>query len=101
MWIHLANIADFDHREILGVVHGNQQIAIFRLGELIYATDNICSHQYARLSDGYIVDNCVECPLHQGLFEVSTGKAQGGIVKKDIRTFQTRLDGNQIFVLVE
>ena len=63
-----------------------------------YATDDICTHAYASLSEGYIEDGCVECPLHAGLFDIKTGKAQGVPVTEDIKTYPVRVEGENIYI---
>ena len=73
-------------------------IAVVRMGDEYFALANICTHQYALLTDGFIEDGCIECPLHQGLFDVRTGQAQGAPVTKDLKTFATRIDNGQLWV---
>ena len=40
-----------------------------------YAIDNICTHDNGPLGEGTLFDNCIECPRHGALFDVTTGKA--------------------------
>jgi 3-phenylpropionate/trans-cinnamate dioxygenase ferredoxin subunit len=68
------------------------------IGGELYATDNICTHAYACLSDGYLEDGIIECPLHAGRFEVKTGKALGAPVTKDIELFSVKLEGDDVLV---
>ncbi len=97
-WTDVADIAILDGQEIVGVRHGDQDIALYRLEGEIYATHNICTHQFAFLSEGYVVDGCIECPLHQGMFDIRTGKAQGGVVKTDLRCYPVRVEGSRVLV---
>ena len=48
-------------------------IAVFRMGEEIFALHDLCTHGHARLSEGFVENGCVECPLHQGLVDIRTG----------------------------
>ena len=79
---------------------GDREIAVWKMGGQFYATDDICTHAYASLADGYVEDGCVECPLHAGRFEIATGKAQGAPVFVDIKTYPVRIEGDEIFVEV-
>lgn len=94
----VAKTTDIPVDEAKRVIIGEQQIAIFNLDGEFYATDDVCTHAYASLSEGYIEDGCVECPLHAGLFDIRTGKAQGVPVTEDIRTFPVRVEGEDIYV---
>ena len=40
-----------------------------------YATQDLCTHEHAYLSDGVVVDCVVECPFHQGRFDIRDGKS--------------------------
>jgi anthranilate 1,2-dioxygenase ferredoxin subunit len=47
--------------------------AVFKVGELYFVTADQCTHGPGFLSEGY-VDGCeVECPFHQGRFDLRTG----------------------------
>ncbi len=55
---------------------GDREIALYHLpGGEFRATDNVCTHEYAQLSDGWLENGCIECPLHAAQFDVKTGKA--------------------------
>jgi nitrite reductase/ring-hydroxylating ferredoxin subunit len=97
----MADVGDLDGQEVIGVRQEGHDIAIYRLGPDYFATHNTCTHQFAHLSEGYVVDECIECPLHQGLFDIRTGKAQGGLVKTDLRTYPVRIEGDRIMVLFD
>ncbi|MGN5477172.1 Rieske 2Fe-2S domain-containing protein [Cupriavidus basilensis] len=47
----------------------------YRSDDQYFVTDNVCTHRYALLSDGYLEDGCIECPLHQARFDIRTGQA--------------------------
>lgn len=79
---------------------GDREIAVWKMGGKFYATDDICTHAYASLADGYVEDGCVECPLHAGRFEIATGKAMGAPVFTDLKTYALRIEGDDIIVEV-
>lgn len=98
-WVRVASVADVDDEEVLQVKVGDRLLAIYNLGGRFHATSDVCTHEYACLSDGFVVDGKIECPLHQGLFDILTGKAQGAPVEEDLEVFETRVEGDDIFVL--
>lgn len=102
-WIPTVQVSQFQERqvEVLGFSHGELGIAIYQLDGEFFATQDVCTHQYALLSGGEVYDGCIECPIHQAMFNVRTGKAQGGIAKIDLKTYPTRVDGDIVLVLVE
>ena len=85
-------------RNIYKFVHRNKQIAIYRLHDGIYATDNVCSHEYSELSDGMIVDDNVYCPKHGSRFNIRTGAVIDLPATRPIRTFETKVEDGYIYV---
>ena len=84
---------------VVGSVAGGVPVALFRIGTQVFALHDECSHGMARLSDGYVEDGCVECPLHQGLVDIRTGAARSAPISIPVRSYPARLrDG---FVEVE
>ncbi len=65
-----ANLDDLNADEPYAATIENEQIALYLVDGEVYATHNVCTHQFALLSDGFLEDECIECPLHQGKFEV-------------------------------
>ena len=96
----VAKTTEIPEDEAKRVVIGDIQIAIFNLAGAFYATDDVCTHAYASLSEGYVEDGCVECPLHAGLFDIKTGKALSLPVVEDIKTYPVRTEGENIYVEV-
>jgi 3-phenylpropionate/trans-cinnamate dioxygenase ferredoxin subunit len=94
----VAKTTEIPENEAKRVILGDNQIALFNLEGEFYATDDICTHAYASLSEGYVEDGCVECPLHAGLFDIKTGKAMGVPVTVDIKTFPVRVEGEDIYI---
>ena len=99
-WVHVADLADLEGKNVIGVVHEGLKLAIFRLEDEYYATSNVCTHASALLSEGEVVECYVECPAHFGLFDIRTGEAQGAPVSRNLRTYPVKVDGSSLLVLV-
>ncbi len=95
----LGAAADLAVGDIREVQAGERVLAVYRLGEDDYAvTDGICTHGKARLAEGMIVDgSCIECPKHNGRFDIRTGEPVRRPVKEPIATHQVEIiDGRVI-----
>jgi len=79
-------------------VHG-REIAIYNVDGQYYATDDVCTHAYARLSLGFLERHEIECPLHFGRFDIRTGKGLCAPIESDLRTYKVRVEGNNIQIL--
>jgi MocE subfamily Rieske [2Fe-2S] domain protein len=98
---HLAgNAADFEDEDVEQFWVGELPLAIYRAKGQFYATQDVCTHEHAYLSDGVVVDCVVECPFHQGRFDVRTGGALGAPVIVPLKTFPVRIVNGRIYVCV-
>ncbi|SBS27692.1 Naphthalene 1,2-dioxygenase/salicylate 5-hydroxylase systems, ferredoxin component [Marinomonas aquimarina] len=97
-WIEIINIDDIPEDDVIGVNVSGQNIALYKVDGEVFATDNLCTHGHALLSDGFLEDGEIECPLHQGRFCVKSGKAMSEPLTEDIKTYATRTEGNQVFL---
>jgi len=95
-WKTIANASDVGDDQALAFEHNGAKLALFRSAEAFHVTDNVCTHQYALLSHGWIEDGCVECPLHQGVFDLATGQAKCAPATQPIRVYPVRLRGDDI-----
>jgi 3-phenylpropionate/trans-cinnamate dioxygenase ferredoxin subunit len=50
-------------------------VAVFRLEDGFFATDDTCTHALSSLAEGYIEDGTVECEFHFAKFDIRTGRA--------------------------
>lgn len=94
----VATTGDVAEGEGLQVMIGRNEIAIFNVEGEFFATDDICSHAYASMSDGYIDGDQVECPLHGACFNIKTGKALTPPATEDLKTYALKIEGDKIFV---
>lgn len=97
-WIRIASTGQLQDDEAMPVVVGAARIALYRSEGEYFATENVCTHAFALLSDGFLEDGCIECPLHQARFDIRTGKALCAPATQDVRTYPLRVDGEDILV---
>lgn len=96
MWIKVATLPDVPDGEGYDAEVGGRHIALFNVNGTIHACEGICTHAHAFLADGYLDGEEIECPLHAGKFNVRTGKALCGPVKKDIAVYPVKMAGEDI-----
>ncbi|MGH7879838.1 MAG: bifunctional 3-phenylpropionate/cinnamic acid dioxygenase ferredoxin subunit [Candidatus Binataceae bacterium] len=78
-------------------------IAIYRLNDGFYATEDNCSHAQASLAAGDIdLEECtVECPYHASLFDIRTGRALSLPAIRPVKTYAVKVEGDQVFLETE
>jgi naphthalene 1,2-dioxygenase ferredoxin component len=100
-WIDAAALDDVPDGDVIGVGVEGRELALCRVDGEVYATDNICTHEHARLCEGFLDGHELECPLHQGKFDVRTGKAMCAPVTEGIRIYPVRIEDGKVLVAVD
>ena len=95
-WIDVAAAEAVAEDEVFAVDAQGLPVALFRVQGQVYALHDLCSHGFARLSDGYVEDDCVECPLHQGLVDIRTGAPRAAPISTPIRSIPARQSNGRI-----
>jgi nitrite reductase/ring-hydroxylating ferredoxin subunit len=100
-WHDVGEPDDFPDGAVWPVIAAGTPVAVFRQGEALHALHDLCTHGNARLSDGYVENGCIECPLHQGLFDIRTGETRGGPVTQAVRSFPVQVRAGRVEVGIE
>jgi 3-phenylpropionate/trans-cinnamate dioxygenase ferredoxin subunit len=77
---------------------GGTTVAVFRVGDDVYAIADRCSHAEASLCEGEVFDGEVECPRHGAVFDVTSGKALTLPATQPVATFHTEVRDGEVFV---
>ncbi len=99
-WHPAGKASDFEDEDVEQIWVGDLAIAVYRAQGQFFATQDVCTHEHAYLSDGVVVDCVVECPFHQGRFDIRTGRALGAPVVVPLKTFAVKVVGDEIYVRV-
>jgi nitrite reductase/ring-hydroxylating ferredoxin subunit len=73
-------------------------IAVFNVEGSYFAISDVCTHEWARLSDGELDGKTVICPLHGACFSLITGEALSLPAIEPVETFVVTLQGDDIYV---
>ena len=84
--------------DVTAVKVGDKELALYEVDGEVYASDNRCTHGDALLSDGFLEGNQIECPFHQGRFDVRTGSPTCAPVTEALKTYPIKVEGGQVFL---
>lgn len=99
--VRVAGVADIPPGEMQAVEVSGRKLVLFHLEDgTWHATDNICTHAFALLTDGWLEGDVIECPLHAGRFNVCTGKALSPPAEEDLRAYPVRVEGDAVLLEV-
>ena len=100
-WVDALSTDELPTDDVIGVIVGGRDIALYTVGDAVYATDNTCTHGQARLCEGFLEGHEIECPLHQGRFDVRTGQPTCAPVTEAIRSYPVRIEGGRVFLALD
>lgn len=96
-WIDIGHIDDIPLRGARIVKTPVGCLGLFRTGEAeVFAASNTCPHKGGPLSEGIVHGQKVTCPLHNWVFDLNTGEAQGEDAR--IEVYPVRLEGARILL---
>jgi naphthalene 1,2-dioxygenase system ferredoxin subunit len=97
-WTSVARKSEIAPGTIVGVKIDDRDIAVYNVGGDIYASENVCTHAHAYMSDGWLEGDVLECPLHGGRFEAKTGRGLGAPIICDLKLYPVKVEGDEIQV---
>ncbi len=98
-WHDVAEAASLPDGDIVAAFVEGREIGLVRLGEALHAIDATCTHGNASLCGGFVEpDGSIECPLHQGRFDVASGRALCEPLTQDLIVHEVRVEGGRLLV---
>ncbi|MCP5082408.1 MAG: Rieske 2Fe-2S domain-containing protein [Alphaproteobacteria bacterium] len=97
-WIKACAADEIDDEDLIRWDYDGQTFALFNTPRGFFATDGLCTHEDQHLEDGIVIGQVIECPLHQGRFDIASGKALSAPVCVDLKTYPVKLEAGCVFV---
>lgn len=95
-WYPTITPADLEPDKVASAQAGDIWVALYEAEGDFYATSVICTHGQASLADGYLEGFEIECPLHQGMFDIRTGEPTAAPCTVPVKTYPVRLNDDGI-----
>jgi Na+-transporting NADH:ubiquinone oxidoreductase subunit F len=87
-WIDACAAADLGRSEVIRFDQENKTFALYRDDEdCLYATDGVCTHGNTHLADGLVVGKMIECPKHNGRFNLIDGSPARTPICRGLATY--------------
>ncbi|TAL98525.1 MAG: non-heme iron oxygenase ferredoxin subunit [Paraburkholderia sp.] len=97
-WHQVCACDDIDEEDVIEFRHDDQLYAIYHTPSGFYATAGLCTHETARLTEGLVFGEIIECPMHMGRFHIPTGAAKGAPVCVNLITHPVKVEDNKVFI---
>ena len=87
-WLEICAAADLGPADVIRFDHGKKTYALYRDADrILYATDGICTHGNTHLADGLVKGKIIECPKHNGRFNLTDGSPARPPVCRGLATY--------------
>lgn len=96
-WTDAIAFDDVDNDDVIRWDHGGRTYAIYRTEEdEVFASDGLCTHEQVHLAGGLLQGHLIECPKHNGRFDIRDGAPKRAPVCAALRTYPARVSGGRI-----
>ena len=99
-WRDLIAVADLEPGDVTPVMFEGRRLAVYDGRDGVTVSHARCTHGAADLCDGYFDGRRIECPLHQGLFDVATGAALAAPARVALRMVTSRIADGMVQVRI-
>lgn len=100
-WIDAAAEGEVPPDDVIGVAVAGRDIALYGAQGQVFATDNLCTHGHARLCDGFLEGHEIECPLHQGRFDVRSGQPTCAPITEAVRCYPVKIEAGRVWLALD
>ena len=99
-WIEVCALDDLDDEDVVRFDYAGQTYALYRYNDKVYTSQGLCTHERVHLADGLVMKHVIECPKHNGRFDIRDGKALGAPVCVNLKTYPAKVEGGRILIQI-
>jgi len=99
-FVEVAKVKDMKPGDVKVVFAKGKGYALYNVHGKFYATEEHCTHEEGPLGEGYLDGKVITCPWHGAMFDVTSGKVLEGPATRDIKTYETKIDGDKVLIKV-
>ncbi len=101
-WVNACAIDEIEDEDVMPFESEGKAYAIFRTADgEISAGDGYCTHERQMLCQGLVMGSVIECPKHNGRFDVRSGQALGAPVIVNLKMYPVKIENEHVYVDVE
>ena len=97
-FLFAAKISELSDPGRVTVELDDRLIVLLRVGNDVFALDDVCTHDGGPLGEGELEDHSIACPRHGAKFDIRTGKALTMPATKATVAHEVKIVGDDIMV---
>lgn len=97
--IEVCTLDQLPKGEVIRFDFNQKTYAVYRtVSNIFYASDGVCTHGNAHLGEGVIIGDMIECPKHNGRFNLKDGSPGRIPVCTAIKTYRVEQAEDKVFL---
>ncbi len=101
MRVNVGKLVDLPDGRGVRVEAAGHRVAVFRIGDSVYAIGDRCTHAEASLAEGELFDTEVECPRHGSAFGLTDGEPTSFPATKPVPVYEVVVEDDEVYVELE
>lgn len=94
----VCKVDDIEEDDMKEFQVDGKSIIIVRLNGHFFSLSAICTHEYSRLCEGELEDDCITCPLHFARFNIRTGMPIDPPATRPLEVFEIKVADQHVWV---
>ncbi len=101
VWHDVCGASDIEREDVRRYDIEGSTFAVYRAADgTFHATAGLCTHEGVHLADGIVIGDIIECAMHNGRFNIRTGKAMGAPACIDLERYDVKVEGGRVLIKV-
>ena len=101
MKVEIGQLETLPRERGIRVTVGETVVAMFRIGDEVFAVGDVCSHAEASLAEGEVYDKAVECPRHGSEFDLTTGEPLSLPATRPVPVYPVSVEDGTVYLTLE
>lgn len=99
--IKVCQLSDIPENDMRCIELSDRNVLVVRTQGKVFVTDEMCTHEDARLCDGNLSGTIVKCPLHGSRFDLISGKVLDDPADTDLVVYPVKLDRDAVYIEID
>ena len=99
--IKVCDLSEIPLKEMRCVALTDRNVLVAHTEDGVFVSDEMCTHEDARLCDGNLTGHLVKCPLHGSRFDLTTGAVLDDPAEENLITYPVTIESNTVYIALE
>jgi len=97
----VCELSEVPIKEMRCVSLEDRNVLVANTEDGVFVSDEMCTHEDARLCDGNLTGHLVKCPLHGSRFDLATGAVLDDPAEENLKIYPVTVENNTVYIMLE